>query len=203
LRLAPPPLIVFPRETPEAVEQKKLAFQRMFDVRKVETVQTNTIAFALPDRRRSGPYCLPAKCVHTTEKGFEVALDEDTMLSQLIAYEWRRCGPNARFYVLKEFNRPGGSNVPQSYVKHKRDDEIIRLTEARGKTLESIDVSQSGEAISLDIHFHDGSMLEVNLQVQFRAWAVLLANQGGQLEVVKNGDLASCRRHNRNRHARI
>ncbi len=67
--------------------------------------------------------------------------------------------------------------------------EIVRLTEGQGKTLRSIEISQPGEALNLDIHFEDNTMLELFLRTGFRASATLIEDRDGTLEILKRGDL--------------
>ena len=74
-------------------------------------------------------------------------------------------------------------------IKSHRDDDFIRLTEVSGKTLRSIEISQSGEALNLDIHFEDDTMLELFFRTGFRASANLMENRDGNLEILKRGDL--------------
>ncbi len=81
------PPVVFSHETAEAVEKKKAAFLRIFEVRTVALVQTNAIAFNSNDGKLSWLYWPKANCVRETAKGFEVALDDG--FTKLMAYEWR------------------------------------------------------------------------------------------------------------------
>ncbi len=81
------PPVVFSHETTEAIEKKKAAFLRMFDVRTVAVVQTNAIAFSSEGGTLSWLYWPKASCVRETTNGFEVSLDDN--FTKLIAYEWR------------------------------------------------------------------------------------------------------------------
>lgn len=79
--------------------------------------------------------------------------------------------------------------MSKSTMQVKRDEELIRLMEVRGKILQSIDISQSGETLNLDLHFEDNTMLELVLRTGFHASATLLEGRNGNLEVLKTGDL--------------
>ena len=81
------PPVVFSHETAEAIEKKKAAFLRMFEVRTVAVVQTNAIAFSGEGGTLSWLYWPKADCVRETTNGFEVSLDDN--FSKLMAYEWR------------------------------------------------------------------------------------------------------------------
>ena len=81
------PPVVFSHETTEAIEKKKAAFLRMFDVLTVAVVQTNAIAFSSEGGTLSWLYWPKASCVRETTNGFEVSLDDN--FTKLIAYEWR------------------------------------------------------------------------------------------------------------------
>jgi len=76
---------VFSHETAEAIEKKKAAFLRMFEVRRVALVQTNVIAFDSGDGKLSWLHWPKADGVRETAKGYEVALEDD--FTKLMAYE--------------------------------------------------------------------------------------------------------------------
>lgn len=81
------PPVIFSHETTEAIEKKKAAFLRMFEVRRVAVVQTNAIAFDNGDGKLSWLYWPNANCIRETANGFEVSLDNN--FGKLMAYEWR------------------------------------------------------------------------------------------------------------------
>lgn len=81
------PPVIFSHETAEAIEKKKAAFLRMFELRRVAVVQTNAIAFDTGDGKLSWLYWPKANCVRETANGFEVSLDDN--FGKLMAYEWR------------------------------------------------------------------------------------------------------------------
>jgi hypothetical protein len=65
------PPVVFSHETAEAIEKKKTAFLRMFELRSVALVQTNAIAATGNSRGSIGRKQMARG---GTAKGFEVAL---------------------------------------------------------------------------------------------------------------------------------
>jgi hypothetical protein len=81
------PPVIFAHETAEAIEKKKAAFLRMFEVRRVAVVQSNAIAFHTDEGKLSWHYWPKASNVRDTANGFEVPLDDS--FTKLIAYEWR------------------------------------------------------------------------------------------------------------------